>query len=183
MATDPPKISFARLVEEDLELLHRWLNEPHVRKWWDADGCTREQVEEKYRPRLAGQVPVFCFFVLWNDLPVGYIQCYWLADFPDYKSRLGIETLVEPAACLDVFIGDAASLAKGIGTKAIGSFLLQVVFGELAAGSCLVGPDLHNEIAINAYRKSGFVYLKTVEGFGGDSSEYLMLALSSDFLA
>ena len=40
---DPGRIRFRPLRMDDLELMHRWLNAPHVAKWWGA-GPTIEAV-------------------------------------------------------------------------------------------------------------------------------------------
>lgn len=43
-------IRFRRLTEADLGLMHRWLNSPHVMRWYSPGGCTPTQVAEKYLP-------------------------------------------------------------------------------------------------------------------------------------
>ena len=42
---DPRGISFRRLRSSDLALMHRWLNAPHVRRWWYAEGNSYGEIE------------------------------------------------------------------------------------------------------------------------------------------
>ena len=40
-----PEIAFVPLASEHLELLHGWLQQPHVREFWDNGHRTRKQVQ------------------------------------------------------------------------------------------------------------------------------------------
>ena len=55
--------------DDDLERLHDWLREPHVRRWWnetlDLDG-----VRAKYRPRIAGLDATRMFIAGEGDSPL-----------------------------------------------------------------------------------------------------------------
>lgn len=57
-----------------------------------------------------------------------------------------------------------------------------MVFGKTDAESCIVGPEPANQVAIRAYEKAGFRYLKTVEVTEEDQPEYLMRVTRDDFL-
>lgn len=61
---DPGSITFHPLRREDLPLMHRWLHEPHVRRWWHAAvPMTPEWVEAKYTPRIEGASTTHCFVI------------------------------------------------------------------------------------------------------------------------
>ena len=117
-------ITFEPLHESHFPLLLKWLEAPHVKKWWDQDVTyTLELVHEKYSSYIKGyklvdgqQKPIQGFIIHNNQDPVGYIQIYNAYDFPRSKSLLG---LPENLGAFDIFIGEAAALQQGLGSKAI----------------------------------------------------------------
>ena len=70
---DPGKLGFERLKTSDLPLMHRWLNAPHVARWWYAEGSTYSGVEETYVPCIEGRDPTEPYLILYDGLPIGYI--------------------------------------------------------------------------------------------------------------
>jgi RimJ/RimL family protein N-acetyltransferase len=72
---DSDRIRFRRLESGDLSLLHRWLNTPHVLRWW-KEPLSPQEVVEKYTPRITGQAPTDSYLILSGDTVVGYIQTY-----------------------------------------------------------------------------------------------------------
>jgi len=83
------RVSFRPLVVDDLPLMHRWLATPHVRAWWherlDLDG-----VRAKYMPGSEGIEPTHVF-VIECARPIGWIQWYRWADYPEHAARLGAD--------------------------------------------------------------------------------------------
>jgi len=53
---------------------------------WGRDGVTFEAVVDKYGPRIAGDHPTCCYLILYEQRPIGYIQTYRIADYPDYAA-------------------------------------------------------------------------------------------------
>ncbi len=155
---------------DDLELMHRWLNAPHVVKWWGA-GLTLEAVVAKYGPRIARREPTRCFLMLYADEPIGYIQTYRISSYPEYSSALALD---EAAAGIDLFIGSAEHINRGLGAPLIVKFLRTIVFADPEVDSCIIGPAAGNRAAIRSYEKAGFRYLKTVRVPGELEPEYLM---------
>ncbi len=156
--------------------MHRWLNTPHVAEWYYVRGVARpglDWVRERYLPRIRGEDPTRAFVVLLEGRPIGYIQAYFIADHPEYAAAV---QLAPGTAGIDMFIGEEDAVHRGLGSRIIGRFLEDVVFGEMGAELALLGPDPANRIAIRAYEKAGFRHLKTVEIPGGDPEhEYLMV--------
>jgi len=155
---------------DDLELMHRWLNAPHVAKWWGA-GPTIEAVTAKYARRIAGREPTRCFLILYEDGPVGHIQTYRVGSYPEYARAVALD---EAAAGIDLFIGSAEHVNRGLGARLIVQFLRTVVFDDRDVESCIIGPAAGNRAAIGCYEKAGFRYLKTVQVPGEQEPEYLM---------
>lgn len=65
-------ISFKPLQENDLELLCKWLDMPHVKEWWN-DGLNHDEIKEKYRKRI-GDTIVVPFIVYLDNKPIGFIH-------------------------------------------------------------------------------------------------------------
>jgi RimJ/RimL family protein N-acetyltransferase len=156
------KISFKPLQEKDLPLMHRWLNTQHVSEWWSLDGNhhpSMEEVVSHFSPRVKGKEPVDVFIIVYDGKPIGMIQSCRLDDYPEEKALFGLD---DRCAGIDIFIGEEDYVHKGLGSGIIREFLKQVVFSKYNADSCIIDPQVENKIAIRAYEKVGFKYLRTV---------------------
>ncbi len=179
LSTEEAQIGFRRLTEDDLPLMNRWLHAPHVHEWWSEGKPppAYEEVIEKYSPRLNAEDPTDCYVILYDGKPIGFIQVYMIADHPEYAAQVQVEA---DAAGVDLFIGEAAYVHRGLGSPILRAFLQEIVFGAMSAGRCIIGPDERNTIAIRAYEKAGFRYLKTVQIPDEDGPEYLMAITPAD---
>jgi len=168
------KIAFRLLRESDFPLMHRWLNTPHVSQWWSLDGNHHpsiKEVERHYLPRTSGNEPVDCYIFDYDDKPIGMIQSYRLDDFPAEKAVFDLEG---NCAGIDLFIGEEEYVHKGLGSEIIRKFVKEIVFVDYDVSSCFIDPEPKNTIAIRAYRKAGFKYLKTVWNKKDSVEAYLM---------
>lgn len=151
-------LSFLPLAESHFPLLLKWLEAPHVKKWWDQDLVyTLDLVKEKYSDYVKGykqidglHKPIQAYLICLDNQPVGYIQIYNVYDFPRSKPLTG---LPENLGGIDIFIGEEAFLGKGLGPQAMAKFL-----GLYAKdySYVFVDPDVNNIVAIKAYEKAGF---------------------------
>ncbi len=167
---DPTRVRFDPLQGDDLPLLHAWLHREHVAAWW-RERPTYAEVVAEYTPCIAGETPTRCYLVIYEDAPIGYIQRYRLADEPDYARAV---TVAEDAVGVDLFIGEARYLHRGLGSAALRRFVCEIVFAAEDVVSCIIGPEPANRAAIRAYEKVGFRYLKTIRVPGEETPEYLM---------
>jgi aminoglycoside 6'-N-acetyltransferase len=174
---DVPQIRFRPMTLDDLELMHRWLNNDFVARWWPG-WPSLEQVRAKYVPRISGAEPSRGYIVEVDDAPTAFIQCYCIRDWPDY-AIIGEEAA--KAAGIDLFIAERERAYRGLGPRFIREFLRRVVFRELDVDSCIIGPAQNNRAAIRAYAKAGFKYLKTVSIPSELEPEYLMRIDRDDF--
>ena len=165
-----PQIHFRPMTLDDLDLMRRWLNRDFVARWWPG-WPSLEQVRAKYAPRISGAQPIRCFIVELDTMPIAFIQCYRIRDWPDY-AIIGAEAA--KAAGIDLFIAERERAYRGLGPRLIREFLRRVVFRERGVDSCIIGPAQNNRAAIRAYEKAGFEYLKTVSIPGELEPEYLM---------
>lgn len=175
--SDSGKIAFERLKTSDLPLMHRWLNAPHV-SWWYGEGSTYREIEEEYAPCIEGREPTEPYLILYDGLPIGYIQTYRIPAYPEY-ARL---VQVEDSAGVDLFIGEAEYLRRGLGPHVLRLFLAEVVFANDDVEVCVIGPESKNVAAIRAYEKAGFRYFKTIQVPGEPEPEYLMWITREDVL-
>lgn len=174
-----PAVSFRKVESADTALLHLWHNQPHVKRWYDEDLdlSTVESVAEIYASEDQGHTRGY--IILCGQQPIGYIQTYLIRDYPDYGRHLDLD---EDAAGVDLFIGDADYVHKGLGPRILRRFLADIVFASPGITSCVVGPEPGNKAAIRAYEKAGFRYLRTVQIPGEPEPEALMRITAEEFL-
>ena len=156
------KISFRPLKETDFPLMHKWLNTPHVSEWWSLDRNhhpTPAEVAAHYSPRIAAGQNVDCYIIYNQAKPIGMIQSYDLDKEPEEKVLFGVEG---KCTGIDMFIGEADYVHRGLGADIIRSFLKDIVFARPEIECAVIDPSADNKIAIRAYEKAGFKYSRTV---------------------
>jgi aminoglycoside 6'-N-acetyltransferase len=163
--------SFARMTEADLRLLHRWFEEPHVREFYDREPRTVDEVAAQYRGKIVGDEPTAPYIASLAGAPIGYLQSYRFADYPDYAATIGVGL---DTAGVDMLIGEPAYAHRGLGAPLLRQFLDDVVWPTTGATTCWIAPAAHNAIAIRCYAKAGFVHARTVVVPGEGRPEYLM---------
>lgn len=174
---EPCGISFRELRASDLDLMHRWLNTSHVKRWWYADGTSYQEIEDEYLPYIEGREPVKPFVILHEGRPLGYTQSYLISHDQEYASLVD----VKDSAGVDMFIGEAEYLYRGLGQNILRLFLLEHVFSEPGIEVCVIGPEPKNAAAIRAYEKAGFHYFKEIQVPGEPEPEYLMKLTREEF--
>ena len=165
--------AFAPLREEDLELVQRWLLEPHVERWWN-DGSKNPYPDAEiadYRDAILGNDPTYRYVAHIDGRPIGILQHYRIADDPEYAEALA---LGEDAVGVDLFIGEAELLGRGHGPAMLRQFLREVAFPFHGLDACVIGPSVKNRAAIRAYEKLGFRPLREVHIDGERDPEFLM---------
>ncbi|GEM47085.1 GNAT family N-acetyltransferase [Deinococcus cellulosilyticus] len=141
------QISFLPLQDDHLTLLHCWLQQPHVREFWDDGDRTLEDVQASYG---SADRDVDAFLILLEDCPIGYIQAYPVdAESPFVFCRRG------NTWGMDLFIGEVKHLGKGLGFQAVQVFA-DFLHTEYGADRVLIDPSIRNHRAIHIYQKAGF---------------------------
>ncbi|MGE3063293.1 MAG: GNAT family N-acetyltransferase [bacterium] len=164
-------IWFRRLTEVDLKLMTQWLSADFVNEWYKMDDTSFEKVSAKYLPRINGEEPTECYIAMHFDKPIGFLQTYFIKDYPDYNKYVQAD---DKTAGADIFIGEEEYIHKGWGTAILRKFIDEVIFCKENIDSCIMGPDPENVTAIKTYEKLGFKYLRTIRNFEEGSDEYLM---------
>jgi RimJ/RimL family protein N-acetyltransferase len=163
---------FRKMAEDDLPLMHRWLNMENLRDTYaDGKAWTWEEVREKYMPRIRGEKPTTPYLIIHEGMPIGYIQTYRWREYPEYSQHLELQ---EESASLDVFIGEPDFLHRGLGAGILRSFVEEIVFADPEVQSCVITPMESNKRALRAYEKAGFSHVRTMIHPDEDSPVYLM---------
>ena len=151
-------ISFKPLSESYFPLLLKWLESPHVKKWWDREVVyTLDLVQEKYSDYVKGykkingiNKPINSYIIYVDTTPIGYIQIYNAYDFP--RGKL-LSWLPERLGAFDLFIGEEKYLRQNLGSRVVLKILN--LYGSNYS-HIFADPDIENISAIKSYEKVGF---------------------------
>jgi RimJ/RimL family protein N-acetyltransferase len=176
---DATLIEFRPLTNEDLPRLCTWFNAPHARRWF-GNGRTLASVVEEYTPYVDGRTPVHAFVVSHAARPIGMVQWERFGDFPDFMQTYRVDD-PDVVNC-DVLIGETDAVHRGLGAPLIRRFLKEVVFRDTRYSTCLIDPETANHIAIRAYEKAGFRYVRTLADDGEGKPVYLMELQRADLM-
>jgi RimJ/RimL family protein N-acetyltransferase len=146
-------IEFRPMAADDLRLLHEWLQRPHVRRWYGKQR-TYEEVVDHYLPAIEGRDPTDHYIVMLDDRPIGMLQTYVVADYPEYATAVAIED--RHTAGTDILVGIEELTGKGLGTEILRRFATDVVFARPETTSIVADPDARNIASVRAFEKAGF---------------------------
>ena len=164
-------IMFRQINANDLVLLHKWFQIPHILKWYARNKkYTFEMIKEKYFPRI-NDTSIPNFFIYDQDTPVGYIQYYHVtkhlpegisdSSHPLFSntalSHTGASFKPKELAGIDLFIADENYLRTGFGSEALALFINTHLKDKFRA--VLVDPSKHNIAAISFFEKNGFKHI------------------------
>ncbi|MGB6117859.1 MAG: GNAT family N-acetyltransferase [Mesorhizobium sp.] len=142
--------SFRDVTETDLPMLRGWLEQPHMRQWWDDPEAEIAAITEHM-----DSVSVEPLIAELDGRPIGYAQWYdphLENDHPYGDQPFG-------TLGIDLSIGEAELLGQGHG-----SALLRELADELfeeGAPRLVIDPHPDNKRAIRAYEKAGFRHFDT----------------------
>lgn len=150
--TDPEhRYSVRPMTPGDLPDVTRWVNEPHVAKWWD-ENRTSEQVAAYYGPALRGEDPTRLWIWEVNGRSVGFVQDYRISDHPDYLLLCSRPDAVG----FDYVVGENAFVGRGIGTALLWVFLRDIVWPAYpGVTEFFAAPDHRNGASLRVLEKLG----------------------------
>jgi RimJ/RimL family protein N-acetyltransferase len=158
------------MTRDDLALMHEWLQRAHVRRWWSGRE-TFDEVVAHYLPAIEGRKPTDLYLIMLGERPVGFIQTYLVADYPQYADRIDIG---EDVAGVDLFLAEQGLTGKGIGSESLRAFVRDVVFARPETLACVADPDVRNTASIRAFEKAGFRKVREVFGLSDGETHALM---------
>ncbi len=143
--------------ESDLPLLHRWLRDPRVVRWWEGEDVSWPAVWRDYGPTSDDNVEHWIATLDGTD--IGWIQCYAVSDYARYEEtaawlRAGVPWTT---AGIDYLVGESSLRGRGIGTAMIEGFVEHVVFGQhLEWTHAAASPVTANLASWRALDRAGF---------------------------
>jgi aminoglycoside 6'-N-acetyltransferase len=143
--------AFRPMSANDLPIIKRWLEMPHVSEWWHDPAQQLELVSgDLDHPDMAQ------FIVAADGKEFAYLQCYNLSGW-----NTGLGSQPEGTRGLDQFIGEADMIGRGHGSAFVRAFANRM----LTSGTprVVTDPDPVNARAVRAYEKSGFRRDRLVE--------------------
>ena len=153
-------IEFTPLAESDIPLLRDWLGREHVRRWW------RDPVEEtvqEYLAAIRGREPTDHYLIVVDGRPVGMIQTYAAADYPEWEEVVQVGAGI---AGVDLLIGEAELIGTGLGPRVLDEFARRVVFVDPETIACVATVEEPNRRSWRAFEKAGFRHVRDVEEEG-----------------
>lgn len=139
---------FREMTAEDIPLVFKWANEPHVKPWWKTESDP-EKFQERYASTLnSGKVKAF--IVSFKDEPIGYLHYWQTTDDPQF-----VHLYPEGAIRMGQLIGEPSALKQGHGTKMIKQFADKILRND-DVKMIVATVDTGNTSALRAYNKAGF---------------------------
>ena len=171
MSGTAPVLEFRPLQRADLPLLLRWRRAPHVQRWFGPDGGLAE-LERDYAAQFAAKAPPCAFVAELDARPVAMLEWARFGEYPEIRRAFAIQD--SNTVNCDVLIGEQDSTLQGLGPTLIRQFLERIVFVDPELHTCVIDPEPDNSIAIRAYEKAGFRFLRAVPEDSEGHAAYLM---------
>lgn len=143
-------------LQEDLERIHNWMNQPHVIPFWKL-GFSLNRIKAHLKKALADQHQTL-YIGLLDGVPMSYWESYWAIDdiignyYPANVADHGIHLL----------IGEPTFLGKGYALPLLRS-MTDFQFENKAVQKIVTEPDIRNKKMIHIFEKCGFEFQKPVE--------------------
>lgn len=148
----PEAFSFAPVQPGQRSLVHSWLVSPHAREWFYGEGL--QNTFHHLDAFLAGETLSQYWLGLDRGIPFAFFITSTVVKPKDPLTRWC--KAQGKTITLDMLIGEANYLGKGLASRLIQEFL-DKVFPH--ADEVLIDPEASNTRAIHVYKKAGFVVL------------------------
>ncbi len=151
-----PAIHFRALADDDLPLLHRWLNQSAVVRWWEGIDVSWPGVLRRYG---SGHSPAIEHWIALRDGdPLGWAQCYCAADVAEEEAYYWHSHLdLRKTAGIDYLVGEPALRNRGTGSAMVSAFVRDVVFARHPEWACVAAAPFQANVASwRALEKAGF---------------------------
>jgi len=150
-------ISFRRVsLEQDLDMLHQWMHEPHVIPFWRLN-IPYEKYREHLRKFLADPHQTLHIGSL-DGVPMSYWETYWVRDdivgqaYDFHPEDQGVHLL----------IGPPSYLGKGYALPLLKTVVFRL-FQHENTEKVVAEPDIRNEKMIHIFKKCGFQFQKEID--------------------
>ncbi|TDD67547.1 GNAT family N-acetyltransferase [Jiangella aurantiaca] len=149
-------LTFRPVTRADFALLRRWLEQPHVARWWNH-ATTSEALDRDFGGTADGTEPGEDLLALDDGEPVGLVQRSRLVDFADYRDEFAALTDVpDGAVTIDYLVGDPGRVGRGLGTAMIRAVVADTWRAYPRAPAVLVAVVAANARSWRALERAGF---------------------------
>ncbi len=149
-------VTFRRLQRSDYSMLAGWLEQPHVKRWWNHDS-TPEAIEADFGACIDRVDLADIFIALWDGRPAGLIQSYLFGDNPGYMDEVSPLVNASPEALsIDYFVGEPDLLRQGVGAAIIRALVDDIWRDYPAAPSVIVPVNAANPASWRVLENAGF---------------------------
>lgn len=158
-----PAIHFRALGDDDLPLLHSWLNQPAVVRWWEGVDVSWPGVLCRYG---SGNSPLIEHWIALRDGdPLGWAQCYCAADVAEEEAYYWHSHLdLGKTAGIDYLVGEPTLRNQGTGSAMVSAFVRDVVFAQHPEWAfAAAAPFEANVASWRALEKAGFHRLAVLD--------------------
>jgi aminoglycoside 6'-N-acetyltransferase len=135
------------------QMLAAWVQAPHVARWW---GEPATQLEAALRRPVGGGDAL----IVADGTPVGYIR--WERAAREELDAAGLSELPAGTVGIDIAIGEAHCLGRGIGSRALAKVVERITAGR-EVPAIIMATSVDNAGAIRAFEKAGFQRRRTFE--------------------
>lgn len=152
-------------------MLSRWYSAPHASRWFGGPR-TAEAIADDHAERAAAGERIASYVLSVDGRDAGFFEWCLLRDHPDVAA-LYLADAPGVANC-DVLLGEPDVAHRGVGPLAIRAFLREIVFAHPEVTGCLIDPHPENAVAIRAYEKAGFRFVRSVPEDGEGWAVFLL---------
>ncbi|MEV0598836.1 GNAT family N-acetyltransferase [Streptomyces sp. NPDC050315] len=134
----------------DLDLVHSWMQQPHVEAFWHQ-AWPHERWAEEIAGQLAGDHSLPAL-ISHEGSPLAFVEIYRvqrdrLAEhYPYGPHDLGVH----------IAIGDVTRTGKGLGRRALRALAEGLLAADPACPRVVAEPDIRNEPSLKAFHAAGF---------------------------
>lgn len=159
-------LELRRLEDYDIPLVEKWLNTPHVRRWYEIPhlGVSIEDWMTEIKERHGEYKWLTHLIVVWQGCPIGMCQYYKCVD--SLEENFGTLS-VKGSYGIDYLIGEETYIGKGLGKKMIME-LVNRIFSFEDAQIVTADIDRENKASENTLLSCGFRLLSA------ESSRYYL---------
>lgn len=150
LLTGPWSARVAKAEGADLDLVHGWMQSPHIDAFWHQ-AWPRERWYEEIAGHLAGDA-ILPVLVSLDDEPLAYIEVYRVL-----RDRLTEHYAYLPRDLgLHMAIGEVSRTGKGLGRSLLRALAEGLLAADPACARVVAEPDVTNAPSLKAFAAAGF---------------------------
>lgn len=162
MSSGALSFSFRLLVDADFEMMHDWLNEPGVVRWWEGEDVSMAAVAANYGADRQDQSTEHWIAEIDGE-PVGWICCWPVTDGLEETEPWFPLGVAQTAAGIDYLVAAPDRRGQGVGSQMIRAFTFNVVFGRHCDWTqAAASPYTANVASCRALKNAGFRFAGSV---------------------